>query len=225
VATASVDYEFSNGTTADADEVNANFTSVLNFLNASVVHADGSVAMSGILSLPASDPSTANQAARKSYVDAKAAAGASLLHLREVQAAGVSGGTFTSGSWLTRTLNTEVTDEIGSTLSSNQFTLPAGTYWVVASAPAVYVSAHQAKLRNVTDSTDTLIGTSEYTTSADTQVTTTRSFVRGRFTIAATKTFALQHRCSITRADEGLGWPANFGVTEIYSEVMIWKVI
>lgn len=51
MATASVTYTFVDGTTGDADEVNQNFTDIVNFLNASVVHADGGVPMTGTLDL------------------------------------------------------------------------------------------------------------------------------------------------------------------------------
>lgn len=143
-----------------------------------------------------------------------------LLHLQDQKAAGTDGGTFTSGDWRTRTLNTEVTDEIGSTLSSNQFTLPAGTYEVMAWATGYEVSYHVAKLRNITDSTDTLIGSAVRVPAG----AATPSFVRGRFTIAGAKTFELQHRCTSSNADDGFGIAVNVGVTEIYADVMIWRV-
>lgn len=69
MATASVTHAFANATTADATQVNTNFTDLTTFLNTNVVHKDGAVAMTGQLSLPASNPSTDNQAARKYYVD------------------------------------------------------------------------------------------------------------------------------------------------------------
>lgn len=47
MATASVSNSFVNGTPADATQVNANFTSLVNFLNNSVVHRDGSKSMTG----------------------------------------------------------------------------------------------------------------------------------------------------------------------------------
>lgn len=68
MATSTVTYIFTNGTTADASEVDQNFTDLTNFLNTQVVHADGSVAMSGNLVLPGV-PSSANHAASKQYVD------------------------------------------------------------------------------------------------------------------------------------------------------------
>lgn len=71
MATASVTHALSNGTTADASQVATNFTDLVNFLNASTVHKDGAIAMTGALSLVGSDPTTANHATRKSYVDVR----------------------------------------------------------------------------------------------------------------------------------------------------------
>ena len=59
------------------------------------------------------------------------------IKLSDVKSAGTAGGTFTSGSWQTRTLNTEDSDTGGNcSLSSNQFTLDAGTYEINARASA-----------------------------------------------------------------------------------------
>ena len=151
--------------------------------------------------------------------------GTQLLHVRDEKADNTDGGTFTSGSFQTRTLNTSVTNEIsGASLSSNQITLPSGTYFINASAGANYVSRHKAKLRNTTDSSDTLIGTTEFSGRDGLADYITRSFVIGRFTIASQKTFELQHRCETTNANTGYGEGSNFGVTEVYTDVQIWKV-
>ncbi|MBK9322713.1 MAG: hypothetical protein IPM97_07165 [Bdellovibrionaceae bacterium] len=69
--------------------------------------------------------------------------------------ANTAGGTFTSGSWQTRTLNTTRFNTIpGASLASNQITLPAGTYYVRAVAPTGEPSVweHKAILYNVTGS-------------------------------------------------------------------------
>jgi hypothetical protein len=71
MATANVSYTFVNGATGDGTQVNQNFTDLVNFLNNSVVHKDGSTTMTGALTLPASDPVSENQATRKSYVDSQ----------------------------------------------------------------------------------------------------------------------------------------------------------
>lgn len=68
---ASVTYTFTASTPARASEVNQNFTDLVNYMNTGLMLADGSVAFTGIPSLPASDPTSDNQAARKAYVDAQ----------------------------------------------------------------------------------------------------------------------------------------------------------
>lgn len=145
-----------------------------------------------------------------------------LLHVRDEKTAGTAAGTFTSGDWRTRSLTT-ITNEIsGATLGSNQITLPAGTYYIDARAPGFDCGAHKARLHNTSDATSTIIGSSE--TSVQGNETQTWSAVRGRFTIAAEKTFEIQHRCGTTKATAGLGNPANLGEVEVYTDVMIWKV-
>jgi microcystin-dependent protein len=75
MATASISYVFTNGTNADGVQVNSNFSSILSFLNTEVVQRDASIAFTNIPILPASDPSTDNQATRKAYVDKVVPAG------------------------------------------------------------------------------------------------------------------------------------------------------
>jgi hypothetical protein len=102
-------------------------------------------------------------------------------------------------------------------LSAGQVTLAAGTYRLRGSAPAFAVGGHQARWQNVSDGVTVLIGSVEY---ADT--VQTRSIVAGRFTISASKTFELQHRCETTRATDGFGVAGNFD-TEVYAEVELWR--
>lgn len=60
---------------------------------------------------------------------------------------GTHGGTFTAGAWRTRDLNTVLTNTIsGASLSNNQITLPAGKYYVEASAPTTIVHPGEAIL-------------------------------------------------------------------------------
>lgn len=150
-----------------------------------------------------------------------------LLHVRDQKTAGTNGGTFTSGSWQTRTINTSVTNEItGASISSNQIVLPEGAYYIEATASGQQVGLHKAKLRNVSDSTDILIGTTEYAgvPSGDSDDPSTRSIIRGRFTLNAQKNLEIQHRCASTVNNTGFGEASNFGVVEVYTEVLIWKV-
>jgi hypothetical protein len=120
---------------------------------------------------------------------------------------GTDGGTFTSGAWRTRNLNTEEADTGGyGSVASNQVTLAAGTYIAQWSAPAFDVDKHKTRLMNVTDAVVVSQGTSEDTgqsTSSDEMQS--RSMGSTLFTIAATKAFEVQHYCQTTQVTDGLG--------------------
>jgi hypothetical protein len=147
--------------------------------------------------------------------------GSALLHVQDEKTSGTAGGTFTSGAWRTRTLNTVKTNEIsGASLASNQITLPSGTYFIIAGATGHAIDSNKAKLRNITDSSDTLIGTTEYADYA--RGGAERSWIYGRFTISAQKTFEIQHHCSASGVF-GFAY-SGAGVTEVFAQAMIWKV-
>lgn len=141
----------------------------------------------------------------------------------EIQSSGTSGGTFTSGSYVTRTLNTARTNNIvGASLASNQITLPAGTYEIFAKAPGYRCGVHKAKLYNVTDAADQIIGLA---TSSDAGgFSVTHAELCGRFTITGTKAFEIRHRCGTTRSTDGLGLACSFGDAEHYTTAVIYKV-
>lgn len=131
------------------------------------------------------------------------------------------GGTFTSGAWQTRQLNTISGDAFAS-LAANQVTLAAGTYLVYGWAVANSVDKHIAKLYNVTDASDILIGSNASALAAGTEQT--NSVIEGYFTIAGSKLIELRHRCQTTKATTGYGSNANFGVNEIYSSLTFVKL-
>jgi hypothetical protein len=146
-----------------------------------------------------------------------------LLHVRDEKSAGTESGSVSSGSWVTRPLNTVKTNEIsGASLSSNQIILPTGTYYINANGTSYKVNENVIKLRNITDSSDTIIGMAQFAWNGD--ESTASSFLTGRFTIASSKTFELQFRVTATNSTNGFGVMANVGVTEVYSDVQIWKV-
>jgi hypothetical protein len=141
----------------------------------------------------------------------------------ETQANGTEGGTFTSGSFVKRTLNTTVVNNItGCSIASSVITLPAGTYFVSAVAPALQVSNHKLRLQNTTDATTIAIGTNGSTAAANT-VQTNATLVTC-FTLAASKTIELQHRCATTAATYGFGTQNGFSVSEIYASITIARI-
>lgn len=155
---------------------------------------------------------------------APAAASVQIAVFNDTETQGTNGGTFTSGAWQTRVLNTTQSSQSWASLSSNQITLSAGTYFVQGSGTARYVDTHQTRWQNITDSNTTVTGTSEQSgSSVVVNATTSRSFVTGVFTIAGSKVFELQHQCSTTAATSGFGVACNF-TSEIYAVVSITKV-
>jgi hypothetical protein len=145
--------------------------------------------------------------------------------LSDVKASGTPGGTATSGSYQTRTLNT-LSDPSGivTSLASNQFTLPAGEYYIEASAPVYYTNAHKIKIRNITDSTDAIIGTAVRALASGGDGDSTPAILSGYISISNSKTFELQHRVSSTWATTGFGIACSFGDNEVYALVKITKV-
>lgn len=142
--------------------------------------------------------------------------------LQDQKAQNTEGGTFTSGSWQTRTLNTEVIDSHGiCSLSSNQFTLTAGTYDILAIAPAALVNRHQIRLYNATDASVVLTGKPSISGASDN--TQTDSILVGRFTIGSSKALEIQHQCQTTYGISGFGLASNF-TTEVYTVVVLQRV-
>jgi hypothetical protein len=143
--------------------------------------------------------------------------------IADQKAQNTNGGTFTSGAWRTRDLNTEITDPNGIvSISSNQFTLVAGDYLVRWSAPADAVNTHQSRLYNVTDASVVSVGTSAYSVTGSYAVTTSDG--AARVSIVSTKTFRIEHQCNLTTAGTGFGRAGNFA-TEQYTMVEIHKEV
>jgi len=135
-----------------------------------------------------------------------------------------NGGTFTNGAWRTRDLNTEIIDaDAIVSISSNQFTLAAGTYTVDWSAPAYKVNRHSTRLYNATDTAVINYGQIAFTYSND--YVTTTSIGSSTFTLGGSKALEIQHRAVTTAADEGLGnsQTSDSGAVSIYAIVKILK--
>lgn len=146
-----------------------------------------------------------------------------VLKVSDQKTAGTNGGSSSGAVEQVRTLNTVEINEIsGASLSSNTITLPAGSYEVWARAPATSAGSASLRLYNTADSAYTIVGSSTWCSSGVSgQVD---SFVSGKFTIAATKTFQLKHYIGTALGTFGLGNSSGSGVTEVYAEAIFRKV-
>jgi hypothetical protein len=134
-----------------------------------------------------------------------------------------AGGTFTSGAWRTRDLNTEIFDPDGIvSISSNQFTLGAGTYLIQIKAPVYRVGRNRVRLYNVTDSVLEGLSNSQFEDGDNDGNSLTEATVF--VTPTASKTYEVQHIGENTVSTYGFGVESNLGGNEIYTTVFITKL-
>lgn len=140
--------------------------------------------------------------------------------LEDQKPANTGGGTFTSGAWRTRDLNTEVRDVNGLvTLSANQFTVSQNG-WVEFSCPAYRVQNHQARLYDVTGSNVIAVGSSLYNRSSE-DIAVNVSLGGGPVT--AGHTYRIEHQCKETRANTGFGAGTNQSWSPtVFTRVRYW---
>ena len=144
--------------------------------------------------------------------------------IEDQKPSGTNGGRFDSGAWRTRDLNTLVYnhDSLAS-LSSNGFTLPAGTYCIDWDAPGQRVNRHKSRLYNCTNSSTVAYGANAYATAAvDEHGSSSRSWGTVIVTITGSTRFEIQHRSEASYSG-GFGEITNFGI-EIYTRVRIKKI-
>ena len=157
----------------------------------------------------------------KADLAANAVAFVSYAIIADQKAQNTSAGTFTSGDWRTRDLNTEIADPDGIvSISSNQFTLGVGSYLIRWTCPAHAVGQHQTRLQNTTTAATIAVGLSQNAQAAN--LVTNNSDGRARVTLAGSTVLEIQHRCATTKSSDGLGVGGNF-TTEQYTTVEIFK--
>ena len=139
----------------------------------------------------------------------------------EQQASGTSGGTFTSGSWVKRVLNTTVINTItGCSIASSVITLGAGTYNVTAYAPAFQVNSHKTRLQNTTAGTTIVLGMNAYTSTSG--YATAHSILNVVFTLTGSTNIELQDQSQATGTTNGLGVTVGIAsINETYSQIQI----
>jgi hypothetical protein len=142
---------------------------------------------------------------------------------RDSKSSGTDGGTFASGSWEERTLNsTQV--EFGTSISrsGNTITLTAGTYRINAYAIASAVDGHKIRIFNKSSSTSIAVGSSEVAPTLS--LMNTKSTIECIVTLTSTTEILLQHICNTGNAGDGRGIASNIGDNEIFAEVAIEKI-
>jgi hypothetical protein len=153
------------------------------------------------------------------------ATSSSYIKLHDSKPSGTAGGKFTANAWQKRTV-TEIWDTGNNvSVTSSVITLEAGTYACYIRAPGHHVQKHKARLRNTSDNTTTIVGSScDGDINSNHSWGQTDSIIQGRFIIGSTKNFEIQHRCVHTKDINGLGVACSFGEREIYTVAEFWKV-
>ncbi len=137
---------------------------------------------------------------------------------------GTNGGTFTSGAWQTRDLNTINFDPFGiiSGLAANQVTLDSGVWAILAIPPALSVNRHMSRIQNITLGTTITFGQS-----TDSGATQNVSISNAVVTLTDPLTvIEIQHQCAMNSANVGFGRAVNFaGAPELYTIVQFTKIV
>lgn len=145
------------------------------------------------------------------------------LIYQDQKTSGTTGGTFTSGAWRTRTINTEVADNGNhGTLASNQVTLQAGTYLVHVVGNARQVDRHAMRIQDVTNNVTKCSGMG-YTAGAG-DSTDQPAHLVDIFTLSGSAAIEVQHQAQTT-GTFGLAMGTGFTVAhECYLTMLLWKV-
>ncbi len=139
------------------------------------------------------------------------------------KSAGTGGGDFNNGAWRDRDLNTEISDPDSIvSISSNEFTLAAGTYVIEWACPAYKVNLHKTRLYDVTGTSVLAVGMSCYADSANNVMNVSKGFFV--HTITSSNNYKIQHRAGVTQASNGFGNAGGYSTVEIYTIVQISKL-
>lgn len=147
----------------------------------------------------------------------------SVAVIADEKSAGTAGGDFNSGAWRDRVLNTEISDPDSIvSISSNEFTLSAGTYLIEWAAPGYDCSNHKSRLYDVTGASVLAVGNSTYADpTGNVQNHSSGAFLH---TITSNNNYKIQHQSSGTKAGTGFGTQAGFSTVEVYTIVKISKL-
>ncbi len=135
------------------------------------------------------------------------------------QSNNTNGGAAATTTWTVHTLNTEVENDItGCSLSSNQVTIPAGTYRVKAMHQHFDSDTVRLRFRSTTTSKEVKSLNSEH---AQVDGVGVAPVAEGIITLTSAEIFELSYYRDTNATAQDLGVPANAGDTEIYGRVII----
>lgn len=145
-----------------------------------------------------------------------------MLHVQHRLGRGVNGGSFSSGSYRTRTLNKVLKNTIElSGLSGNSITLPKGEYYVSGFASAYSVDLHMSRLYDISSGAVLIEGSAAHSPSATPLMTS--SLIEGSFTLSNTSQILLQQICTRSNATTGMGF-ASSEFENIYANLVFVKI-
>lgn len=143
--------------------------------------------------------------------------------LKDIRTSGTAGASISNGSYSAARLNTTEGDIGAVSLSSNQFTLQAGTYEIESIIPGISGGSGgtvKSRLFNVTSASAVIIGA---VVTLPTGVTNGGpSVLKGNFTISTTSVFELQLRGNAAGITQGT--PMSIGDSEIYANIRITRI-
>lgn len=215
---------FSDGTNSVEVKAPTTLTGTVNF---TLPDADGTA--NQVLTWPTSGSTTV-------WADKGGSGGGNtdIWFIKDEKTSGTDGGTFSSGAWQTRVLNT-INKPSGTgtqvqlavaPAGANQLRIEDGLYRIVSRAPAFAVFSHTSRLQNVTDAVTEIVGsvsTSQVVILGDVSVSI--SVIDDVFVVSGgPKIYEIQHRCDTTNTGDGFGVAAGFGVSEVYTQVTIERL-
>ena len=137
--------------------------------------------------------------------------------ISDTKASNVNGGTFTSGAWRTRDLQTENADPDNIvSISSNQFTLQAGSYLIKFQSTGYHVNRHITKLRDITNSATKGYGILVYSNTSNSTSGTSHGMARE--TISGATVYEIQHACQTTKSTNGMGLNTYIDTSGSYTD-------
>jgi hypothetical protein len=144
--------------------------------------------------------------------------------IKDIKSSGSNGQSLSTAgdNWNQRELNTINAFSTGITLSSDQFTIPTGSWRIQARAQAYDCDFHKIRLYQSSGTPTTIsVGTSEYASNSGSTRSSTSSELDDILIITNTTTYQIDHY--VSNAGTG-GRSAGGGENEVYTTIIIEKL-